>query len=90
MLLGNTPNPAKLSTRIAFLLPAGTADDAALRMFDAAGRRVRSFAPRFAPGLNEVVWDGTDDAGKPVRAGVYFYRLDVGRLSFTRRMVLVR
>lgn len=90
MLLGNTPNPAPRATRIAFLLPAGQADEASLSLFDAAGRRVRTFSKQFNPGMNDVLWDGSDDEGKPVRAGVYFYRLDVGRVSFTRRMVLVR
>jgi hypothetical protein len=30
-----------------------------------------------APGYHEIWWDGTDDAGRPVANGVYFYRLRV-------------
>jgi hypothetical protein len=51
---------------------------------------VRTFQRTFSPGLNEVSWDGTDDRGALVRSGMYFYRLDVGHLSLTRRLVLVR
>jgi hypothetical protein len=88
-LLGNAPNPGTPATRITFVLPA-TAKRVALAIFDAAGRRVRSFERDFAPGLNEVVWDGTDDRGHAVGAGVYLYRLDVDEAQFTRRMTLVR
>lgn len=90
MLVGNAPNPAAPETRITFVLPAGHSGSATLRLFDAQGRRVRGFDRSFSPGLNDVVWDGTGDDGHPVRAGVYFYRLDVGELHFTRRLVLVR
>jgi len=90
MLLGNWPNPMRASTRIAFVLPSARVDRAALGVYDATGRRVRALAGAFAPGLNEVVWDGTDERGVAARAGLYFYRLDVGDAHFTRRMALVR
>jgi FlgD Ig-like domain/NHL repeat len=90
VLLGNTPNPFRPATRIAFLLPAGADRDARLRVFDAQGRVVRTFDRAFTPGRNEVVWDGTNDAGLHVSAGVYFYRLDVAADALTQKMVLVR
>jgi hypothetical protein len=36
-----------------------------------------------------VQWDGRDDHHKPVASGVYFVRLDAGRVV-TRKMVLVK
>ena len=89
MLLGNTPNPITTTTRIAFVLPDG-GSRVALSVFDATGRRVRSFRTNFAPGMNEVQWDGADDQGRGLPGGVYFCRLDVGEVRFARRMVLVR
>ena len=90
MLVGNAPNPAAPSTRITFVLPARHSGSVTLGLFDAQGRRVRGFDRGYTPGLNDVTWDGNGDDGRPVRAGVYFYRLDVGELHFTRRLVLVR
>ena len=90
MLVGNAPNPAAPFTRITFVLPAGNTAPVALRLFDAQGRRVRGFDRAFSPGLNDVSWDGTGDDGRAVKPGVYFYRLEVGGLHFTRRLVLVR
>jgi hypothetical protein len=90
MLLGNTPNPFGPSTRIGFVLPGGRTDGVSLRVFDASGRVVRTFNEGFAPGLNQVVWDGTDERGARVPAGVYFYRLHVGAQGFTQKMVVLR
>ena len=51
---------------------------------------MRHFAGAFAPGVNQVDWDGTDERGQSVGAGLFFYRLEVGSERFTRRMALVR
>jgi hypothetical protein len=37
-----------------------------------------------------VTWDGRDDAGRPVAAGAYFYRLEAQGMAATKRLVLVR
>lgn len=89
MLLGNTPNPAVHFTRIAFQLPS-TSEPVSLQILDVRGRLVRDLGSSFAPGFNEVEWDARDNGGHAVAAGVYFYRLRVGTLSFARRMVFVR
>ncbi len=89
-LLGHWPNPVRPSTRIAFVLPADAVTGARFGIYDAMGRQVRQVRSAFRTGLNEVFWDGTDGDGKPVRSGVYFYRLDAGSESLSRRMALVR
>ena len=90
VLLGNAPNPMTASTRIAFVLPDSRAERVSLRIFDASGRVVRAFDPAFSPGYHEIEWNGVDASGARARAGVYFYRLRVGSLEWTRRLVLVR
>jgi len=90
LLLGNTPNPARSTTWISFLLPAGSEQGADLRLFDASGRLVRQFRPQFASGLNQVLWDGRDERGISVPAGVYFYRLRALNREFTNHLVMVR
>jgi hypothetical protein len=88
-LLPNAPNPLFTSTRIVFVLPAQSAD-ARLEVMDASGRTVRRFTQRFAPGPNQVIWDGTGERGVSLPAGVYFYRLASLGQRFTRKMILVR
>jgi len=37
-----------------------------------------------------VVWDGTDQTGRPMTSGVYFYVLEAGGGRVARQMVLLR
>jgi hypothetical protein len=37
-----------------------------------------------------VLWNGTDDRGRAVASGIYFYRLETRGASEVRRMVLQR
>jgi hypothetical protein len=90
MLLTNWPNPMDGSTRLAFVLPERPSGSVSFAVFDALGRKVRSFGSYFPPGRNEISWDGTDDRGQRVQPGLYVYRLSVGDLNLSRRMIVVR
>jgi flagellar hook assembly protein FlgD len=62
-----------------------------LRVFDAAGRLVRVLADEERrEGRYEEVWDGRSSGGRPVSAGIYFYRLRAGAFEDTKKMILVR
>jgi hypothetical protein len=80
-----SPNP--FSTRTSLSLGASLDRDATLSVFDVAGRRVREF--RMSPSTAPVVWDGADDNGQRVAAGVYLMRLD-GRSDVSGRVMVVR
>jgi flagellar hook assembly protein FlgD len=41
-------------------------------------------------GAHTINWDGRNDAGATVSSGVYFYRLDAGKFSQTRKMVMLK
>jgi hypothetical protein len=90
VLQRNFPNPFTPSTTIRYELPA--AADVTLRVHDASGRIVRVLAGggRETAGAHQVEWNGKDAAGRDVASGVYFYRIDVGSESETRRMVLLK
>ena len=59
-----------------------------IKIHDVTGNTVKQF-PLLAPDAlhNIIYWDGTDDSGRRVAGGVYFYRLRVGDVDETRRMV---
>jgi hypothetical protein len=83
------PNPASLAATIRFDLPAPS--PVSLRIFDVTGRLVRTLVQtRQGEGQHRVHWDGRDDTGGEVGAGVYFYRLEAGEYTATRRLVLLR
>jgi hypothetical protein len=62
-----------------------------LRLYDAAGRQVRTLANReFAAGEHDLYWDGLDDAGRPVARGVYFYQLRTPSFVSQKKLAVLR
>lgn len=90
--LGRTkPNPFHLRTTIEYRL--GVAGDARIEITDVGGRRVRVFDARpSGPGQYGFDWDGSDDDGRSLPAGTYFYRMLVnGRaVAATEKAILLR
>jgi hypothetical protein len=81
-----SPTPFRTSTRIDFVLPA--AAPARLEVFAPGGGRVRTLAAgALDPGAHEAVWDGRDEGGRLVGAGVYFVRLECAGRTAVRRLV---
>jgi len=89
VLQQNVPNPFNPLTQIAFDLPR--TGQTRLVVYDVAGHLVRSLVDDvLSAGNHTVNWDGTDDTGRAVSAGVYLYRLQAGDLTEVRRLSLVR
>ena len=86
----NVPNPFNPATTISFTLPSPRTVD--LRVYDIGGRLVRTLVDgeSGSGGVNSVVWDGGDNDGRPVASGVYFYRIETGPYTESRKMVLIR
>lgn len=88
-LAQNAPNPFNPATVIRFGLNG--ASGVMLRIYDPAGRLVRTLADRaFPAGEHSLRWDGRDDDGAPCASGVYVYRIEASGFSRARRMMLVR
>ena len=83
------PNPFGRTTMFAFsLAKAGRTD---LEVFSVDGRRVRTMVSGTqAAGEHRVEWNGTDDSGRPLAAGVYYARLVTPQGSFTRVVTYLR
>lgn len=84
------PNPFNPATTISYELAESAS--VSLTIYDVAGKLVRTLAADEAvsAGRHEVAWQGRDQAGRLVAAGIYFYRLEAGKYSATRRMTLVK
>lgn len=79
------PNPARGPAEIHFAVPGRGAVQ--LRVFDLAGRRVRTLIEgQLEGGEHRVIWDGTDDGGHPVSTGHYFLELRAGADRRTERI----
>ncbi len=89
-LAQNVPNPFNPSTEIRFSVPV-PGDRVSLRIFDVAGREVKTLIRNEkVAGAKSVTWNGDDNQGAPVGSGIYFYRLETGRESLSRKLVLIR
>ena len=85
----NYPNPFNPATTIPLAVPAG-AKDVDLTIYNVLGQPLRRVWTGPLPaGEHRLTWDGRDAQGRPVAAGVYVYRLQVGEQMHTRKMVKI-
>ncbi len=83
------PNPFNPTCFIRFDVPHS--GRVTLRVFDAAGRVVRTVADRWMDsGTYTEVWDGRDDGAVDMPSGVYFYELATPDFRETRKAVMLR
>ncbi len=85
------PNPFAKSTHITYAIGGKEATPITLRVYDAAGRIVRTLTDGYvSPGFYRVCWNGTDDRGSRVASGLYFYRLELPQKVLTHKTILLR
>lgn len=88
-LFQNYPNPFNPSTTIEFYLPEKTHVN--LSVYNISGQQVITLIDHTMPnGFNEVIWNGDNSTGNPVSSGVYFYQLNVGDKTYSKRMLLLK
>jgi hypothetical protein len=82
-LAQNYPNPFNPTTTIQFSIPKKT--DVKLIIFDLTGKVISTLIDReLVAGEYQLDWDGSQRA-----SGIYFYRLDAGNFSQTKKMILL-
>jgi len=61
-----------------------------LNVYNVEGRVVRVLTDQeFPQGETAVFWDGRDQQGKMTSSGIYYYRFETGKKSFTHRMIKI-
>jgi hypothetical protein len=79
------PNPFARWTRIVCDIPRAGA--LKVTIHDPAGRQVMEFLP-VRQVHHEIIWDGTDRAGRRLAPGAYFVRLDIEGTTLSRKVLL--
>ncbi len=83
--LAIAPNPSRSSAALTFAIPRSDRVD--LGVYDVGGRLVRRLLSRDLPaGRHEVVWDGRDESGRAVGAGVYLTRIRTSEVDEVRKL----
>ena len=72
-LLQNYPNPFSTSTTISFNLATNSYEDTQIKIYNIKGQLVNEIKRQMAE--DKIEWDCTDNDGKEVPSGIYFYKL---------------
>ncbi len=74
--LSNYPNPFNPTTTISFDLSSELTEDTEITIYNMKGQKVKTLPIPQSQSLSvSVTWDGTDDEGKNVSSGLYFYKV---------------
>jgi hypothetical protein len=87
----NFPNPfaASSQTLLRYELPQRAS--VKLVIYNLLGEKIQTLVDATeAAGVKQISWNGANDAGEQVASGVYFYRLEAGAFTATRKLMLIR
>jgi hypothetical protein len=85
----NYPNPFNPITTLRYELPENGLVN--ITIYDMVGRQVKTLVnQRQDAGYRSIIWDATNDNGKPVSAGIYLYQIQAGGNMQTKKMVLLK
>ena len=85
----NFPNPFNPATEIRFRIPSRS--HVSLKIFNPLGREITTLLDNeIQAGSHSACWDGKDQTGHPVSAGIYIYRLETEEVNSVRKMTLIR
>ena len=85
----NYPNPFNPVTKLRYTIPKNSL--VSIIIYDMLGRQVKTLVNQTQnAGYASVIWDATNDYGKPVSAGIYLYQIQTGEYIQTKKMVLLK
>jgi hypothetical protein len=88
-LFQNKPNPFNKLTAISYQLRDPS--HISLKIYDINGRIIKTLLyEEKKAGIHTVPWDGLNLRGENVPPGVYFYRLSVGQLTDTKKLIILK
>jgi hypothetical protein len=85
----NAPNPFNASTVIRFSI--SQPEHVRIGIYNILGQNIKTISDKFYDtGIYEINWDGTDQAGNICSSGVYFYKINAGQFSESKRMMMLK
>ena len=94
LLQQNYPNPFNPETWIPYQLREDA--DVVIRIYAVSGRIVRTLklghkaTGSYVSKAEAAYWDGRNEAGEQVASGIYYYRIQAGRFTKTKKMTVAR
>jgi len=88
-LNSNYPNPFNPTTTISYAL--AKTGDVSLKIYNTKGQLVKTLVSEIqTSGKHTIVWNGLDNTGKPVASGMYLYRMNAGKYTSVKKMMLLK
>ena len=88
-LFQNYPNPFNPSTNIRYRI--SVPGFVTLRVYNLLGQEIATLVNQVRqPGVYSETWNGQTVNGQPLPSGIYFYRLDTGTFSETKKLLLIK
>jgi len=88
-LNNNYPNPFNPVTKIAYSVKE--TGNVSLEIYNLKGQLVKTLVNNVQEaGVHTEIWNGTDDSGKSVASGVYFYKMKTQNYNSTKKMILMK
>jgi len=88
-LFGNYPNPFNPETQISYSIQLS--GNVKLVIYNLLGQKVRTLVDAYQySGSHTITWNGCDDVGSKVAAGLYLCHLHVGGFTATNKMVMMK
>lgn len=88
-VLSNYPNPFNPITQISYSLPVD--GDIELTIYNIKGQKVKTLIKgKTEAGHYNITWDSTDNSGRKVSSGVYFYQLKTTQKTLHKKMLLMK
>ncbi|MDP6533503.1 MAG: T9SS type A sorting domain-containing protein [Candidatus Marinimicrobia bacterium] len=85
----NYPNPFNPVTTISYTVPVE--GHVNITVFDMLGNQINTLASGFhSSGIHSVTWNATDNNGKPVSTGMYFYIIQAGNTTVREKMIFLK
>ncbi len=86
-LLQNYPNPFNPSTVIGYELSQST--HISIEIYNVLGQKVKTLFDGLRSTSGQVIWNGTNNMGLGVPAGLYIYSMKAGEKRVNRKMLLI-
>lgn len=61
-----------------------------IKIYDVIGRLVKEFDRLTNPGFHRIIWNGVDDSGRELSAGIYFIRLECENYQSIEKAILIK
>ena len=87
-LFQNYPNPFNPTTTISFSLTAEDAESAEIIIYNIRGQKIRQYS--IFNSQSSIEWNGTDETNQSVSSGIYFYKMEAGNYTSTKKMILLK